>query len=644
MKLIYAIGCALLLLAGPALFAQTSGTIAVGVQGDSSSDDTSTFKEQNNGEDSGVFLDLLDLRGTGSPAWHIDSRFNTGGRGWLDLEARNRAWSGGFRLTNTRSWSTTSFANGTLPSGTSISTLVPSVTTLDPLFGIDEPHTDLLRGEAWLRRSIGDASSVTLRLGVRERDGERVPNIGGFSFSDSGTPSFYAPGIETIDSSTTWGAIEAVSSIHGVALQLDAGLSTSDNQTRHDLPAYGESGLLDLNRWTTGSEDDSYWIRVDVSRPSERVSLRGGASWYDVSSTPNGTDLRVSETGALVRDGLRLTNGSIDSSTGAGAAGLTWKIHPAVALTVAADVRSQSTEGSGDILLRGTNPVATSTDLSTDRAGATIDLSSRFGDSRLRIRGRFTTTDVELREESSPYLEDLERSIDRSELRADFSHRLSKKTRGRAWGRWADESGTVDVLALYAGYALSDWDREDLSGGVEITLGNGARRMNVSVSGGTRDLVNAPPVFDPVFDPSIVYVDAEGEVSTFRAAMTGIWSSARATTWGEIGWLSNEYDYDDVYDQPGFAPVSEDVEGMVIAAGTEVRPREGTRVIGQIEWVRDDQDLDRTLTRASLEVAQMIRSRFELFGRWYLGDSDAPRSTQSEYSVNLFALGIRANF
>lgn len=643
MKMLHAFGCALLLFA-PALVAQTGGTIAVGGQGTSSSGDTSTFKEQNNGEDSGLFLELLDLHGNGTPSWRIDSRFNTGGRGWLDLEARDGLWSGGFRVTNTRSWSATSFANDSLPSGAPVSSLVPSVTTLDPLFGVDEPHSDLLRGEAWLRRSIGDASSVTLRIGTRDRDGERVPNIGGFSLSDVGTPAFYSPGLETIDSSSTWTALEAVSSIYGVALHLDAGLSSSDIKTRYDLPAYGQTGLIDLNRWTTGSEDDSYWVRLDLAHSGETVSLRGGGSWFEISSTPNGSDLRVSETGAVIREGLSLRNGAVDASTGAGAAGLTWKLHPAVALTVAADVRSQSSEGSGDILLRGANPVATSTDISTDRAGATVDLASRFGDSRLRLRGRFTTTDVDWREESAPYLQDLERSVDRSELRGDVSHRFTKKARGRAWARWADESGKVDVRELDAGYALSDWDREDLSGGLELTLGSGARRMNVSVSGGTRDLVNAPPVFDPVFDPSAEYVDAEGEVNTFRAAMTGIWSSSLATTWGEVGWLSNEYEYDHLYDQPGFAPISEDIEGIVISAGAEIRPRDGTRLIGQLEWVRDDEDLDRTLTRASLELAQTFRSRFELFGRWYLGDSDAPRSAQSEYSVNLFALGIRTNF
>ncbi|HEX9149193.1 MAG TPA: hypothetical protein VF958_08545 [Thermoanaerobaculia bacterium] len=645
MKQILAAGSVLLVfLLAPGLTAQTSGSVAVGAQADSTSGNVSAFQEQNGGEESGVFIERLKLLGTGTVPWQIDGRFSTGGSGWLDLSARDGAWSGGLRLTQARTWSATSFADDALPSGVPVSSLSPPSTTLDPLFGVTDPHGELLHTEAWLTRAIGNASRLTVRAGYRQRDGSRVPNIGAFSFSDVGTPAFFAPGLERIDSSSSWGALEATSLWRGLALQLDAGASRRDNRTRYDLPAYGTSGLLDLNRWTTGTEADSRWFRLAASRPSERVTVYGGVSWIDVSSTPSGSDLRVTGNGDVVRDGLSLENGSIDATTSAGAAGFTWRMHPAVALTVSADVQSRSSEGSGRILLRSANPVFTTTDTSSDRVGATADLTGRFGATRVHLRGRVTTTNIDRLEDSTPFLQDETRSIDRMEIRGDLSRRLSGDIRARGWVRYADESGSVDLRQLDYGYASSDWDRDDLSGGIELALGSGDRRANLTVNGGKSDVLDTPPLFDPVYDPSLELSDIGGTISTFRAAVTGMRNFARGTAWGEAGWLSTEYEYNASFDQPGFSSMSEKIEGLVASAGAEVRPRDGTRVIGQVEWVRDRADLDRTLTRASLELAQTIHTRFELFGRWFVGDLDAPHAQQSNYSVNLFAVGVRTNF
>jgi hypothetical protein len=638
-----ALGLALFLLT-PLLSAQTTGVVAAGVQHGSESDDPSTFKEQNEGADSGVFLDRLELAIGKEAPWRIDSRFTTGHRGWLDIEAPDGPWSGGLRLRSTRSWSAISFADDRLPSGVAVSSLFPAVTTLDPLFGVDEPHADLLQGDAWITRSLGTDTSLTLRVRMRERDGERVPNIGGFSFSEVGTPSFYSPGLERIDSSSTSVALEAASAWRGIALRFDTGVTSRENESRFDLPAWGSAALLDLNRWTTGTDATSRWVCVGASRPSERLSLQAGASWFDVASTPLGADGRVTPSGGLVREGLSVARGSVDGATAAGAAGFGWRIHPSTVLTVSADLRSQSLDGEGDLAVRSSTPVPTNTEVSTDRVGATVNLATRFGRSRLGIRGRFSTTETDSLEDSGGYQQDLTRSVDRTEIRADLSQRLTKNARARAWVRWADESTSVDLRTLDLGYALSDREREDLVGAIELALGRAARRVRLVVSGGTSDFVNAPPFFDPVFDPSVDYEDIDGQVSTFRSTVTGVLGFRRGTVWGEVGWLSNEYDFDSLVEQPGFASVDERIDGLVVSAGGEARPREGTRIHGEIEWVRDREDVDRTLTRVSLEVGQSITERFELFGRWFRGDADVARSMPSEYSNDLFALGIRANF
>jgi hypothetical protein len=113
--------------------------------------------------------------------------------------------------------------------------------------------------------------------------------------------------------------------------------------------------------------------------------------------------------------------------------------------------------------------------------------------------------------------------------------------------------------------------------------------------------------------------------------------------WGEIGWQSSEYAFGEDYRQAGFNLLDEKVDGLVAALGTQFQPRPSLRVSGNVEWLRDREDLDRTLTRSSLELAQSIRNA-EVFGRWTTGDLNAPRAISDEFTVNVFALGVRTRF
>jgi hypothetical protein len=627
--------------------AQVTGSVAAGGQSDDASGGISRFRELNTGEQSGFFLEKLELFGTGDTRFALQSRFTSGKSGFLDLTVDNGPWRGGVRVSRNRAWSGLSFADDVLPSGGSIASLYPYTTALDPLFAEDEPYLDHTRAEAFLTRSIGSASVITIRGGLRQRDGVRVPNFGAFAFGDSGTASFFAPGLEDIDSSSSWTSLEARTAIRNVALRVEAGAMQRENRTDYAMPAYGEDALLDLNHWNERTDADTKWLRATGAYSHRLFSIEGGASRFETSADIAGRDFRTN------RDGLRVDRGRADTTVTSGGLGTTIQLGRRATLALSSDVQSRENDGDGNVFLRTTSVGNALTELASDRVGSTADLRIRFGKStRLRVRGRVTTTESDVRETLAAYDQDLTRETTRTEFRTDLATRFTKQVRGRAWGRIGQEEQKVDLRTLDNGFTVGDSDRSDVGGGLELAFAGGRQSTLLSVSAARTDFENSEPYFDPVFDPSSILFVAEGHVSNVRATASSVWSFASESTpgsvWGEVGWLSTEYRFDDTVEHAGFRWLDESVQGIVVALGGEMHPRESLRVIANAEWVRDEEDLDRTLgrtlTRGSIELAQMLRNNIEVFGRWTTSDLDAPRSLTDEFNVDLFAIGVRTKF
>lgn len=638
-RLILLLALVLLALVAATANAQVTGKISIGSQTDDATGGVARFRELSSGEQGGVFLEKLEIFSTGPTRFELQSSFTTGKTGLLDLTIDNGPWRGGVRVSRNRSWSSLSFANDVLPSGASVASLYPYTTELDPLFRENAPNLDHTRTEAFLTRSFGAMTAVTLRGGLRQREGVRVPNVGAFAFGDLGTAAFFAPGLENIDSSSSWGAIEARTAVRNVALRMEAGAMQRENRTDYAMPAYGENALLDLNHWNERADADTTWLRASGVYTRPWFSVEGGVSRVGTSAGVAGHDFRTN------RDGLRLERGGVDATVTSGGLGTTIQLGVRATLALSTDVQSRESDGEGDLFLRTTNAGSALTELRSDRVGSTADLRVRFGKfTRLRVRGRVTTTESDVRENLSAYTQDLTRETTRTELRTDLSTRFNKETRGRAWARLARQEQTVDLRALDNGFTVGDSDRSDVAGGLEFALGRGRHSALLSATAARSDFENSEPYFDPVFDPSSVLSVAKGNVTTLRATASSVWSFSRASAWGEAGWISTEYRFDDVTEHAGFLWLDESVKGLVLALGSEAHPIESLRITGNVEWVRDDEDLDRTLVRASVELAQMLRNRVEVFGRWTTSDLDAPRSFADEFNVDLFAIGVRTKF
>lgn len=621
------------------------GYVSLGWQGDDSSGDVARFRELAGGERSGPFLDALQLRSTGGTPWTLDAAYSSGNRGRADFRMTNGTWRGRASVVQVNTWSALSFADEVLASGASIHALYPGTTALDPFFETDEPNVDLVWSEASIERDFGPGLTFALRGGHRARDGSRVPNIGGFSFSDLGTPAFFAPGLEGIDSASSFGAIEARMSRGAFSLRAEAGARSRENRASFLLPAYGESAFLDLNQWEQRSDADEQWAMVDGAYSAGPLTIHGAASWTDVANDPSGADRRVRPDGEIVRGGLGLAQGSIDASSTRGALGATVRLGRQSTLTLAADAGTGSSEGSAGLLLRAVSLGDATTVRDREMVGGIADFAGRFGAARVRVRGRISTTSTDLYETGrADYVEDLTRERDRTEIRADVSRPIRRGVRLRGWGHWRADDTTVELRELTSGFTDGDGEREETSAGIELSLGSAARRILFSGRTTSGDFENQPPLFDPVFDPSIELQTSTGSMSSTRISASAVRAFTRSSVWGELGWLSTEYDFDDLVTHPGFRAIDESVEGIVALAGGEFSPREGSRLTGRLEWIRDREDLDRTLTRGSLEFAQAFRTDVEIFGRWSAGEYDSSVSGFDDHSVNLFALGVRTTF
>ncbi len=169
------------------------GFISIGGQRDSASGEDARFRELNEGEQSGVFLDALQIRSVGANPWSLDAAYATGDRGWAEFRIGNGVWRGRAAVAQVSSWSALSFADEVLASGASVQSLYPGTTALDPRFDIDEPNVDLVWSEASIERDFGSNVTLVIRGGHRARDGSRIPNIGDFPSRSSGRPPSSRP-------------------------------------------------------------------------------------------------------------------------------------------------------------------------------------------------------------------------------------------------------------------------------------------------------------------------------------------------------------------------------------------------------------------------------------------------------------------
>ena len=631
-------------LAGPAAAQETAGEVAVSGQVTSVNGDEARLREQSLGERNGLNLELFRYQAFRTDGnTRLDARFVAGGSGWLDFESVRDSWRFGLRITRVNRWSDSSFANDLLPSGASVSGLAPGTTSLPGWLGPSFPQEDMLWGQAWATYRFAGANRIRFRVGATSLNGERVPSIGGFSFSDVGTPAFFAAGLETDDSSSVWGAVEGRFHIGEVAVAADAGLSSRDDRRSRRLPAYGSAGLLDVNQWDEGHNVDTAWARIAAVWTGEAWGVSGAVAWSDSSNDPAGGDRRVDAGGATVVDGLTVAGGSVDSDAFSGALSVSWRPTPSLLFSLAGDALSASADGGVDLTLGGQPFVPASSTMDHDRVGGTALAEYRGAGGALRLRVRGASSEIDLRESREPFSQDLTRSTDRLDARLDATTRLAAGWRLRGWARWRDDDVEVDLKDLWNGYLPGNWERQTSSGLLALEYRGSDLVFGVTGSVSDSDIDSDIPWFDPIFDPTLALAPVSASEKWQRVAASLLWNGGRGSVWAELGWLSGELDFP-VSELAGATPASERISGAVAVLGGDFQAWDGGTVAGQLEWVDNGDDLDRSLLRSWLRVEQEIGQALSVFARWSYWDFSNTFATADEYTAHVFAAGVRATF
>lgn len=625
--------------------AADEGAVAVGLQGASVDGNEPKFREDSLGEQAGLTLDSLEYS-TVKDRFNLDinARFSTGRSGWLDLEVAGNRWSAGFNTTMITSWSNTSFAADVLPSGTAVGELYPGSTELIPLFGVSSPKTQRLTGQAWVTYRWSGVNRVTLRAGAWRRDGERVPNVGGFSFSDVGTPAFYTAGLETFDSSASWFEIEGVFRAGPVGINVNAGRTSISVDRYNQSPAFGADRFLDFNVWSDAAETDISWVSLDAAWRARKGGIYAAAAWADTSSDPAGGDARVDETGAVIQDGLSLAGGSNDIETVATALGGIWRPARLITLTLAVDTRSSDGDGAVDLFRRDFPVEPTTSTFDEKRVGGTAQVKLGAGPWWVRLRARATSTDLDRDENRDRYEQRVSRTTDRLDTRLDAAVAFGDGWRLSGWFRQLSSDAEIDLHDLWWGYATSDWSSTEGAGGVSLAYRAGGFNASLNATVQSTDIDSDVPYYDPVFDPTVDLLPIQGDTSTSRLFASLLWPLSRGSLWLEAGVLKTEYEFDDTIVPSGFALVDETVTGTVAAVGGDFGAWKNGRISGRLEWTQADDDLDSELLRAFLQADHTFASGFGLFGRWAYWDLSNPLATSDEYTANVFTAGVKATF
>ncbi len=623
----------------------SENTVIAGVQSSNVDGNTSKFLEDSWGEQSGLFLDQLVYSSSGDLInLNLDARFTTGSNGWFDFEVTGDNWSGGLKTTLVSHWSNTSFASGFLPSGTPVGSLYPGTTTLDPVFGISEPSTETLTGEAWLTYRFSRFNRITLRTGTRSRDGERVPNVGGFSFSDVGTAAFYTSGLETLDSSSSWLELQGVFAAGPIDLRIEGGVLNVDSSRRVRLPAYGQGSLLDLNEWRDGIDSDTSWLAANASWDMEKLGFYGALFYADTSAVPYGGDSRIDESGLPVRDGLAISDGSLDVEIFAAALGVAWKIADSLTFTATFDTRSREGDGGIDLSLRNAPITPTLAAYEEDRVGGTMQVKFETTPFWARLRARGTSTDLDRSEERGQFSQATERRTDRIDVRLDSSVRLADAWDLSAWLRYDDSDIDVELGDLWQGYASGDWSKTSTSGALTLRYRSDGIQASVSATTGSLDIDSDVPWYDPIFDPSVDLLPVTADQNSTRVTGSLLWPLAKGSFWIEAGWLEVEYDMLTAPVTLGFAPIAETVSGAVVALGADFGMWKGGTLGAHFEWVDNKDDLDSEILRGQLQIGHELNSRFTLFGRWAYWDLHNNLAPNDAYEVNILAAGVQVRF
>lgn len=501
-----------------------------------------------------------------------------------------------------------------------------------------EPSSRWSWGNVEVSRDLG-LGRLSLTLGGRYRNGERVPEFGEVGFAANGSPIFFPTGLCEPDSQSRYGELRGSLWREKTSLEVRAGAESANDREICRLAAMGPTGYLDSNLSRFRNEVTHQWVDLawQVRTSALQVSMAGSGHWQE--NTPGGGDWRELPQGG-VRPGWTLSQGDGRDRRAVASVGMVWwpweKVQ--VAVGVAGESSYQWGEGDWQDRARSTS-VRQRRDVERQRA-------------RLEVRGKLGTASVRLVADGVSGDAKLTRSFGRQLVsweadQKEWRSRLevaAPRWLGFSWRGWVSArkwSEDPTLRELEWGYLPAPDRVRDYAAGFSArrTLGNGFLGFGASASRVASDL--DPPYFEPIYDPTQVPTRTEADLFQERATLTyGLMAGAHQLT-AELGYLRTRYDFQASRPFPELAPVGEELTGFVAAATWEWNWSEKLFFSAFGEWVASRQVVHNQVVTGRMDVAYRVGHAMRLFGRFGYGDLTWRHARSREFTGKSVALGLQ---
>ncbi len=592
---------------------------------------------------------VLVLARHADPKFTLDLRFEPTTEGWLTLSWKpDPFWRVEFSLDRTRRYSDSSVRPEATPLGTPVSQFYPGTNTLEPVWRDLEPVTTRMRWRA--RAAYMFASGVvdvTLR-GV-DLDGDKAAEPQGITFGDFGAPAFFTPGIRAVNTNQLEGAIGARFAFPWVSVAGRVAIGNLDSETALTLPAYGMASLLDLSKYTTSLNADTFNATLSAATQTEGFQLALGGSHSKVEST-NGyaagivnqsASCQVCGGGITIND--LLTNGTSEVRRTDAAGSFT--VEPILGLEVRVSGRlgHEETEASGVESLV-TRDYALSQTQDIDRFKTAGEVTWRYQGLRVSALGgrEQTTNDASFIRGPAVDQSKAERVVDRIRGEARFK---SGSFRVAVSGGHERHEVTMTYKELISGYQLGSRDgtRDDIKATLSGKLGRLPFILTGSYLTGTADL--EPPLFEPVYDPtwelSVSQAKTKVASAVFHIATPG---GSALEAWGEAGFRQEEWEFEDTVVFPGFLNVDEKVKGFTAAIGFNWVPSESWRIDFSGWLDAPSETVDHRAYRLEAGIEKRLTKTLDALVRYHYRRFDEALYSLDDYTLSAFTLGVRGRF
>ena len=350
--------------------------------------------------------------------------------------------------------------------------------------------------------------------------------------------------------------------------------------------------------------------------------------------------------------GSRTGSGSVTQETTRFRLGFTWRPIRQILFHTSATRLNRSKEGTyGET--RTDYPAVLDGTSSRDVTKNQIRSRLRFLFRRIRIDlyARYTSrevdelfsTDVTESGFDQALFQDLTRSYDELREGIRASLRLKNSVRLTLNLEAYQQKNETDLQDLTWGYYAGDADTEGLNGSYRLSLPSGSWHIYVqgNVQKWDRDL--APPIFDPIYDPTQLLENAATEARLQQHFLT-VATQINNTSWNvRVGYIQEKFSIRNPFSESNYQPVEYDLKGILYGLGGAISGPTWS-LAGDANYIDTTGSQDHNRIRGAVNFSKKIRTNQTLVVAYHYFNFDEQEFKLDDYQGHFLTFGWRFQF